>query len=292
MSEALEIAYGPFGRVALLDMDRSLVRHAHPHCHVLIKAEGADTHFLVGDRLVALTDEQAVLVNAWETHAYVHDPRRDRALILALYIEPAWLGEVHRGWAASGAPGFFAVPAGAVTPAIRRCARDLAAEMIHDPASPRIPDELLSRLMTAALERFTVWREGTTSLREAARRRVNDHRVRRAVARMHAAPGSVESVDLLARDAGLSRAHFYRLFEQTIGAAPHVFLNAIRVERAVERIVADTESLAAIGSGLGFAAPAHFSRFFRDHAGVSPRSFRSISQRAGAAAHAPLACRI
>ena len=37
MSEALRIRSGSFGRVALLDMDRNLVRHAHPHCHVLLR---------------------------------------------------------------------------------------------------------------------------------------------------------------------------------------------------------------------------------------------------------------
>ena len=96
MSEALEIAHGAFGRVALLDMDRSLVRHAHPHCHVLLKVEGDDTQFLVGDQVVALTDDQAVLINAWETHAYLHDPQRAKAMILALYIEPDWLGAFRR----------------------------------------------------------------------------------------------------------------------------------------------------------------------------------------------------
>ena len=60
MSNALRIARGRFGRVALLDMDRPLVRHAHPHCHVLLKVEGADTQFSVRDRLVPLTDESAV----------------------------------------------------------------------------------------------------------------------------------------------------------------------------------------------------------------------------------------
>jgi len=45
MSNALRIAHGQFGRVALLDMDASLVRHAHPQCHVLLKARGADTQF-------------------------------------------------------------------------------------------------------------------------------------------------------------------------------------------------------------------------------------------------------
>lgn len=280
MSEAIEIAHGPFGRVALLDMDRGLVRHAHPHCHVLLKVEGDDTQFLVGDRIVSLTDAQAVLVNAWETHAYVHDPSRDKAIILALYIEPAWLGGFRRNWAASGAPGFFSEPLGAVTHTIRRFAHDLAAEMINAPGSSRIQDDLLSGLMVAALERFTAWREVGTSLRDLARRSSPDHRVRRAIARMRDEPGLLDGVEALARDAGLSRAHFYRLFEQSTGAPPHVFLNGIRIERAVAAIVQGDDSLAAIGADLGFAAPSHFSRFFRDHSGVSPSAFRALARRA------------
>jgi hypothetical protein len=88
MSTALRIAHGAFGRVALLDMDRSLVRHAHPHCHVLLKVDGSDTQFAVDDSFVPLTDRQAVLINAWEAHAYVHQPASPRTVILALYIEP------------------------------------------------------------------------------------------------------------------------------------------------------------------------------------------------------------
>ena len=285
MSEALEIAHGPFGRVALLDMDRSLVRHAHPHCHVLFKAEGDDTQFLVGDRLVALTDDQAVLVNAWEPHAYVHDPNRERALILALYIEPSWLRLFRPAWAASAAPGFFAEPACAITPAIRRCARDLAAEMVYDPGSPLIQNELLSGLMVAALERFTAWRRGGISLRDAAERGRTDYRVRHAIAKMRNTPGQIVGIDTLAHDAGLSRAHFYRLFQQSTGVSPNVFCNAIRIERAVSDIVTGRESLADIGAGLGFASPAHFSRFFRDHTGVPPGIFRSTAARNATSTH-------
>jgi hypothetical protein len=79
MSTALRIAHGIFGRVALLDMDWSLVRHAHPHCHVLLKVEGADTQFVVGDRIAPLTDNTAVLVNGWQPHSYVHNPERPAA---------------------------------------------------------------------------------------------------------------------------------------------------------------------------------------------------------------------
>ncbi len=79
----------------------------------------------------------------------------------------------------------------------------------------------------------------------------------------------------------VSRAQFYRLFEQSTGAPPHVFLNAIRIEQAVEAIVGSDEPLAVIGTRLGFAAPAHFSRFFRDHVSVPPSIFRSIVRRSG-----------
>ena len=126
MSNALRIAHGPFGRVALLDMDAPLVRHAHPHCHVLIKAEGADTQFLVRDQIAPLTRESAVLINAWESHSYVHDLQRPRTIILALYIEPVWLGCFRHNWIASNAPGFFHQPGVLLPLRVRRLADELA----------------------------------------------------------------------------------------------------------------------------------------------------------------------
>lgn len=55
-----------------------------------------------------LTDDTAVLVNAWEPHCYAHhDPEAPRTVILALYIEPAWLAQIQRPLSVSGYPGFF-----------------------------------------------------------------------------------------------------------------------------------------------------------------------------------------
>jgi AraC-like DNA-binding protein len=278
MSDALRIAHGAFGRVALLDMDRSLVRHAHPHCHVLIKVDGDDTQFLVGDHVAPLTDDLAVLVNAWETHAYIHDPRRKNALILALYIEPDWLRSFRPNWAASGTPGFFEHSAGEVSAHIRQTALDLAAEMVHEPGATRRQEELLSELMIAVIERFTPWRSIGASLREIARSSAVDFRVRRAIALMRSNPAAPLSIEKLATEAGLSRAHFFRMFEASTGVTPHVFLNVLKVELAVGAIVDGDESFSAIGNRLGFSAPAHFTRFFRDHCSVAPSEFRSVAR--------------
>lgn len=276
MSEALRITNGVFGRVALLDMDRSLVWHAHPHCHVLLKIEGDDTQFTVGHRLVQLTDRLAVMVNAWEPHAYVHDPTRQRAMILALYIEPQWLRSFRPNWMASGAPGFFEQSNGEVSGKVARLAKDLAAEMVHMPDPSARQEELLSQLMIAVIEQFTPWQTVGASFRELACILSRDRRVRRAIDLMQSDPANCPGVSAIAQVAGLSRAHFFRLFEQSTGVTPHVFLNVLKVERAVQVVATSDESLADIGIGLGFVSPAHFSRFFRDHVSVAPSAFRSV----------------
>ena len=278
MSNALRIAHGVFGRVALLDMDRSLVRHAHPHCHVLLKLEGADTQFSVRDQPAPLTDGSAVLINAWEPHAYVHDPARPRTVILALYIEPAWLRSFRPNWAASGSPGFFEQSTGENSPRIRKLKHDLASAMVRAPEAGAEHKALLADLMIAVIERFTPWRTISASLSDLARHGIVDRRVRRAIEVMRLDPGAVTDMGGLARAAGLSRAQFFRAFESSIRVPPRVFLNMLRMEMAVSAVVQGTENFGAISQRLGFSVPAHFTRFFRDHAGAAPSEFRKVAQ--------------
>jgi AraC-like DNA-binding protein len=279
MSTALRIAHGAFGRVALLDMDWSLVRHAHPHCHVLLKVEGADTQFVVGDKVYPLTNETAVLVNGWQPHSYVHHPERPRTVILALYIEPEWLMAFRPGWAASGAPGFFSDPSGDVSPRIRGLAMNLAADMMARPEARTAHEALLSDLMIAVIERFTPWRSFPASIREM-NARSGDWRIRKVAASMRSETRRGAGLDTFAKEAGLSRAHFFRLFEASTGVPPKVYLNVVRVEKAVDAVLHQSASVCDISHQLGFTEPAHFTRFFRNHVGVSPREFRTVSRLA------------
>ncbi|MDI4665281.1 AraC family transcriptional regulator [Xanthobacter autotrophicus] len=276
MSNALRIAHGAFGRVALLDMDRPLVRHAHPHCHVLLKVEGADTAFAVGEGRVPLTDRSCVLVNGWEPHAYVHDPDRPKTIILALYIEPDWLKTFRPGWVASGGAGFFEQPGGEVSPRIRRLAHDLAAAMMAEPDARAVHEALLADLMISVVERFTPWR--SFSIRALDGQRRMDWRIRRVVDAMRANLGEDVDTAALAKEAGLSRAHFFRLFEASTNVPPRIYLNVMRVEAAVAAVTGEDGSFTDIGERLGFSAPSHFTRFFRDHTGVTPTEFRAISR--------------
>jgi AraC-like DNA-binding protein len=54
----------------------------------------------------------------------------------------------------------------------------------------------------------------------------------------------------------------------------------MRMEQAVEAVLHHDVPVREIGARLGFSDPAHFSRFFRNNAGVSPSEFRQVSRLA------------
>lgn len=277
VSSAVKIFQGRFGRVALLDMSAPLVGHAHHHCHILIKAGGADSAFSVRGERAPLTDDLAVLVNAWEHHAYEHDvPSGERTLILALYIEPGWLAEIQRSLAMSGHPRFFPQRCVRLTAATRKIAEEFVLELWWaDEVSPGRLEDLLFNLIIAVIESYSGWCD-LASLLKSKPPVAMDPRVRRAIAVMKQDIAHDLDADQLAAQVGLSRAHFFTLFQRDTQVTPLVYANVLRFEAAVARLTAGREPVGDVAHDLGFSAPSHFSRFFRAHLGITPSDYRRV----------------
>ena len=156
---------------------------------------------------------------------------------------------------------------------------NLAADMMARPEARGAHEAALSDLMIAVIERFTPWRSFPASIREM-NVSSGDWRIRKIAASMRAETRRGVALDTLAKEAGLSRSHFFLLFESSIGVPPKVYLNVVRMEQAVDAVLNQSASVCDISKQLGFAEPAHFTRFFRNHSGVSPREFRNISRLA------------
>lgn len=277
MSRAIKIFQGRFGRVALLDMDKPLVPHAHHHCHALIKVSGPDTFFSVRGNLQPLTAETVVLVNAWELHAYAcHRPEIGNTVLLALYIEPGWLAEIQRQLTVSAHPHFFPHPCVALSPEARKLADELAGEMLVSDSIPtaRLESQLFE-LMISIIDRNSEWRNFGELLR-ATRGQTIDPRIRRAIALMRENIGNTLDMDQLAAQCGLSRAHFFALFRRSTNLTPNVYANVLRMETAIRNLTASNVSLADISLDIGFSAQAHFTRFFREHLGTTPSEYRRV----------------
>ena len=149
--------------------------------------------------------------------------------------------------------------------------------MVASSEDAALHEGLLAELMVTVIERFTPWRSMSISLRDLATVGAVDRRVRRAMDLMRSDPGSVSNMASLARQSGMSRAQLFRTFESTIRIPPRVFLNMLRMEVAVADVMRGAETFASISDRLGFSAPAHFTRFFRDHAGANPGEFRNVA---------------
>jgi AraC-like DNA-binding protein len=276
VSSAIKLFQGRFGRVALLDMDAPLVEHAHHHCHVLLKAGGSDSAFLVRGERQPLTDSTAVLINAWEPHVYQHDFSHSQdTLILALYIEPAWLAEIQRSLTLAGHPRFFPRNCVEIDARTKKIVDEFVLELwwADDIAAERL-ENLLFNLMIAVIDSYSGWRDVAGLLRTRAPTSI-DPRIRRAIAYMRANVALDFDMATLAAEAGLSRAHFFSLFRRETRTTPLVYANALRIEASIRGLTDRRQPVADISHTLGFSAPSHFSRFFREHVGITPTEYRS-----------------
>jgi len=275
VTKALSVLSGAFGRVALLDMDTSLVAHAHPHCHLIFKASGPDQHFIVEDQAFPLRYDTAIAVNTWQEHAYLHCAGSERTVFLALYIEPDWLAEADGSFLNCTRPGFFAQSAFPVTYEMMRLraklVRMLETELYAD---ARQLEELILDLTLVAVHGFSDWRG--QSRKGGDWRSARDFRILKALHHMHEGMGDRINLDTIAAEAGLSRPHFNYLFRNCTGISPRLYANALRVEAAVCKLRKKKSNIGTISGDLGFPAQGNFTRFFQQHTGASPNQFQRV----------------
>ena len=92
--------------------------------------------------------------------------------------------------------------------------------------------------------------------------------------------GEGESIllDSIARGAGISRPHFFKLFKENVGLTPNIYLNTLRMETAIERLIQSSDAVTSIGLDLGFSSQASFTRFFASNVGIPPSDYRRVAQ--------------
>jgi AraC-like DNA-binding protein len=95
-----------------------------------------------------------------------------------------------------------------------------------------------------------------------------------AIEAMHREPARRWTVEDLAAEAGVSRAHFAKRFTEVIGRPPLAYLAEWRMSLA-EDLLADPElPVSAVARSVGYADPFAFSTAFKRMQGMSPRAFR------------------
>ena len=86
------------------------------------------------------------------------------------------------------------------------------------------------------------------------------------------------SLDELAAEARLSPFHFARMFKQSLGVPPRVYLTRLRMEKACELLEQTDLPITAIALEVGYSSNQVLARVFLKHMGMSPTEYRRAAR--------------
>jgi len=85
------------------------------------------------------------------------------------------------------------------------------------------------------------------------------------------------NIDEFVRLSGLSYSYFKKLFIEKYGIPPKKYINRLKINRACELLNTGSFTVGEIAEICGFENTYYFSNVFKDHIGVSPKKYKSIT---------------
>ena len=271
MSTALAVCHGTFGRVTVYRLDKPMRTHAHREGHLTFLLSGSPAIVTVCGVPHLVNETAGVAINPWQPHSFQPCSRDEPSIYLVAYICDRWLDrdQEGRGSLRFGANGIR------VGTTIRSIAVSLAHTLVTN-ASYRIVNRYLNQLFDASFDES--WASGDRGILYGKQRTPLDFRVRKSLRLLDDGLAQGLELDIVARDAGLSRPHFYKLFRENTGVTPALYANTMRIERALDRLTSSQISVTDIGFELGFSSQSHFTHFFAANVGIAPTLYRTIAR--------------
>ncbi|HXX02691.1 MAG TPA: AraC family transcriptional regulator [Xanthobacteraceae bacterium] len=271
MSTALAVCHGSFGRVTVYRLDKPMRTHAHREGHLTFLLSGPPAIVTIADVPYLVDQTAGVAINPWQPHSFHPCSVGQPSVFLVAYICDRWLDRDQEGRGGQRF-GANAIPVG--TTLVSICA-SLAHALVTN-ASYRIVNRYLNQLFDASFD--ASWKNGGDQYLASRPANVIDFRVRKSLRILDNSLAQGVQLDAVARDAGLSRPHFFKLFRENTGLTPALYANTVRVERALDRLMNSQVSITDIGYELGFSSQSHFTHFFSAHVGVAPTQYRTIAR--------------
>ena len=269
MSRAVAAVHGQFGRAVIYELNRPFNTHAHREGHLIFLLSGADGRLLVSGAPCRATTESIVAVSPWEPHNFVPGDLHDGSTFFILYVNPDWFAP-----GVGKPPLRFGRSEFARTPVLDAQIRRVSA-LVYADERFTILDYELRNLIHACYEES--WRQMDLGGGRRLAAQAIDFRVRKSMRLMEQSLGADIELDAVARGAGLSRPHFYKLFRTQTGLTPNLYVNTLLMEQAIDRLVGSEISVADIGYDLGFSSQSGFTRFFAANVGMAPTQYRRVA---------------
>ncbi|MEL6745444.1 MAG: AraC family transcriptional regulator [Pseudomonadota bacterium] len=272
MSGAISVHHGSFGRAALYGLDKPIITHAHREAHLIFYLDGGGGQVRIGDSVHRVDKNSAVAVSPWEPHSFEIDDPSNPLITLTLYIKPMWFLEHSKS-------AEFALSFGRtlidVTSPVATWVNRLSSLLMEQEGSDLFDGFLFETTRQCFEQSWSSVGDNQKSC--TLSQRFLDFRVRRSLRLMQQSLGDDVEIDWLAKESGLSRPHFFKLFKRQMGITPNLYLNTLRAEHAIDELMTTRKSVTDIGYDLGFSSQASFTRFFSSNVGIPPSDYRRVA---------------
>ena len=101
--------------------------------------------------------------------------------------------------------------------------------------------------------------------------------MRRAIERIRKDHSTQLSIAQLAKDSGMTRFAFSRLFSRTYGCSCRDYVMRLRIETACRLLATPGTTVTEIAVDAGFADASYFARIFRRYVGKSPKEYAKLN---------------
>lgn len=273
MSGAVAVRHGSFGRATIYELDKSLIPHGHREGHLIFHLDGSPAMVNVSGKEYIVGENSAVAVSPWEPHSFnIDSSTNGPCLCLTLYIKPIWFLE-------SSQRAEFSLSFGRsdimMTEQIRQWVHRLTGQMLNEESDSLFNGYLFETTSQCYQQSWSG--QQRSSILKTMRSKFSDYRVRRSLQLMQDNFTTTMEMDSLAREVGLSRPHFFKLFKKQMGVTPNLYLNTLRSEKAIEFLMTTEKTVSDIGFDLGFSSQASFTRFFASNVGIPPSDYRRVA---------------
>jgi AraC-like DNA-binding protein len=270
VSTALAVCHGSFGRATVYRLDKPMRTHAHREGHLTFLLHGTPAIVRICGVPHLVDETKGVAINPWQPHSFQPCSGDEPSAFLVAYICDHWLDRDREGRSSLrfGSNGIR------VGTTIRSIAVSLAHTLVTN-ASYKLVNRYLNQLFQASFDES--WVGCGPTVTEKLQMPI-DFRVRKSLRLLDDGLAQGIELDTVARDAGLSRPHFYKLFRENTGVTPAVYANTMRVERALDRLMNSQASITDIGFEIGLSSQSHFTHFFASNEGIAPTLYRTIAR--------------
>ena len=110
---------------------------------------------------------------------------------------------------------------------------------------------------------------------ESGNKRLRDFYIKEALSYIEKNYRNNISVEDIAKNSGLNRSYFGRIFRDTVGKSPQHFLLSYRMIKAAELLKLTDLPVSSVAEAVGYENALHFSRAFKIYYNSSPRAWRA-----------------